>query len=397
MNILFLMKVMHIGGQESVTITLANSFISHGHRVTIVSFEKPWEDAVKKTSSSVRFYTLGPFKKTKSNVERLNKILCEEKIDVVINQWGLPYVPTMVLNAAIKMGGEIKPTIKTIAVYHNDPETNARIKDVEIALEKCKNPLKRVALNLKKRLFAKITGRSMKYVYAHCDQYQVLSQSHIAHFEKFAGVKNSNRLFVQANPLTINSEGFCYNSLGKEKEIVYCGRIDYNQKRVFRIIETWALLESKFPNWKLTIVGDGDAKKDVEQLTERLNLRQVHFEGFQDPVKYYKRASILVLTSEYEGFGLVIIEGMNFGVVPSVYDSYSALRDIITDDLDGQIVEKENGIFSAKKMAARLSEIMSDEQKLNSMAKRAIETSKRYSIDRIYDQWERNLNGLNCD
>lgn len=388
------MKVMHIGGQESVTITLANSFVSHGHHVTIASFEKPWEDAVKRSSPSVRFYTLGAFKKTKSNVERLNKILCEEKIDVVINQWGLPYVPTVVLNAAIKMGGDIKPTIKTIAVYHNDPETNARIKDVEIALEKCRNPLKCFALNLKKRLFAKITGRSMKYVYEHCDQYQVLSQSHIAHFEKFTGVKCANHIFVQANPLTINSEGFYYNSLEKEKEIVYCGRIDYNQKRVFRIIEMWTLLEPKFPDWKLTIVGGGDAKKDIEQLTESLNLRQVHFEGFQNPINYYKRASILVLTSEYEGFGLVIIEGMSFGVVPCVYDSYSALRDIIADDLDGQIVKKENGRFSAKEMANRLAEIMTDERKLNSMAKRAIETSKKYSIENVYRQWMSNLNRL---
>ena len=45
----------------------------------------------------------------------------------------------------------------------------------------------------------------------------------------------------------------------------YTPRIDYNQKRVYRVVDTWAKLEPVFPDWKLTIVGDGTARKDIEK------------------------------------------------------------------------------------------------------------------------------------
>ena len=394
MNILFLMKLMHIGGQEMVTITLANYFATQGHQVSIVCFEKPWDAAVERTNSAVHFYTLGAFENSEKNVKQLNEIFCKENVDVVINQWGLPFTPTKVLNAAIKMGGVIKPNIKTIAIYHNDPQTNARIKDVEIALENCKNPLKRVLLNFKKMLFAKITSRSMRYVYNHCDQYQVLSQSYIDGFNAFTGITNTSHVIAQTNPVTIDTGDFVYSPERKRKEIIYCGRIDFNQKRVFRLIEVWSFLETKFPDWRLTIVGDGEARTDVENQAKLLKLQNVSFEGFQKPLEYYKRASILALTSEYEGFPLVLAECMSFGVVPCVYDSFAAVRDIIEDDTNGLIIKKKNGNFSAKEMAKRLAEIMSDEQKLDMMAKKAIETSKRYSINSVYEQWMSNLNRL---
>ena len=100
------------------------------------------------------------------------------------------------------------------------------------------------------------------------------------------------------------------------------------------------------------------------------------------------------MTSDFEGFPLVLAECMSFGVVPCVYDSFAAVHDIIEDDVNGLIIEKENGNFSAEKMATRLAEIMSDEQKLDMMAQKLIETSKRYSIDSVYEQWMENLTQL---
>ena len=47
--------------------------------------------------------------------------------------------------------------------------------------------------------------------------------------------------------------------------MTYTPRIDYNQKRVYRVVDTWAKLESVFPDWKLTRVGDGTARKDIEK------------------------------------------------------------------------------------------------------------------------------------
>jgi glycosyltransferase involved in cell wall biosynthesis len=224
--------------------------------------------------------------------------------------------------------------------------------------------------------------------------FMVLSEAYLPLLRNFIHVGNSNKQGVLVNPITIDVKGYSYCRQEKQKEIVFCGRVDFNQKRVHRLIEVWSFLETKFPDWQLTIVGDGDAKKDLENQVNLMKLKSVRFEGFRKPLKYYRRASILALTSEYEGFPLVLAECMSFGVVPCVYDSFAAVHDIIEDDVNGLIIEKENGYFSAEKMAMRLAEIMSDEQKLDMIAQKSIETSKRYSIDSVYEQWMENLTQL---
>ena len=295
LNILFLMKVFEVGGQEVVTATLADTFIKKGHQVIIASFKQPNDMMVKRTNPAVRFYTIGDFKYSKENVDVVRRILQENHINVVINQWGLPYVPCKVLNEA-KEG----MSIKTIAIYHNSPDTNARIKDVEIALSETHNPLKRAMLYAKMFAFKQITSRSMKYVYQHTDLYMVLSPSFVKKFKEFTGITHPDHLQVLTNPVTIDSSFYDYSLSKKQKEIIYMGRIDYNQKRVYRVVDTWAKLEPVFPNWKLTIVGDGTARKDIEKQVKEYGLQRVSFEGFQQPKPYYERASILMLTSEYE-------------------------------------------------------------------------------------------------
>ena len=389
MNILFLMKVFEVGGQEVVTATLANTFIKNNHQVVIASFNQPNNMMVKRTNSAVRFYTIGDFKYSKENIDILRNILKENHINVVINQWGLPYVPCKVLNEA-KEG----MAIKTIAIYHNSPDTNARIKDVEIALSETLNPLKRAMLYAKMFAFKQITSRSMKYVYQHTDLYMVLSPSFVKKFKEFTGITHPDHLQVLTNPVTIDSSSYDYSLSKKQKEIIYMGRIDYNQKRVYRVVDTWAKLEPVFPDWKLTIVGDGTARKDIEKQVKEYGLQRVSFEGFRQPRPYYERASILMLTSEYEGFPLVLAECMSFGVIPVVYDSYSAVRDIIDNDKDGVVIPFCPNGYKADIAAKMVADVMENNEKRNAMAQAAIEKSKNYSVDEIYNRWIELLRAL---
>ena len=389
MNILFLMKVFEVGGQEVVTATLANTFIKNNHHVVIASFNQPNNMMVKRTNSAVRFYTIGDFKYSKENIDILRNILKENHINVVINQWGLPYVPCKVLNEA-KEG----MVVKTIAIYHNSPDTNARIKDVEIALSETHNPLKKAMLYAKMFAFKQITSRSMKYVYQHTDLYMVLSPSFVKKFQEFTGITHPDHLQVLTNPVTIDSSSYDYSLSKKQKEIIYMGRIDYNQKRVYRVIDTWAKLEANFPDWKLTIVGDGVKRANIEKQVADYGLKRVSFEGFQQPKPYYERASILLLTSEYEGFPLVLAECMSFGVIPAVYNSYSAVGDIITDGKDGIVIPYHKEGYQADEAANMLDAIMKDENKREKMALAAIEKSKEYSVEKIYGEWEKVFHSL---
>lgn len=389
MNILFLMKMYDVGGIEIVTATLASCFVRHGHHVVIATFSPPDALTVARTDDRVKIYTIGDYVCSAQNVATLRNILQENHIQVVINQWGLPLVPCQTLNKA-KKGLDIK----TIAVYHNQIDTNARVKEVEIALDGCTNPVKRCLLHLKKAMFTMVTSRSMAYVYRHTDLYQVLSPSYVPLFSNFTGIKHPDHLMVQTNPVTLDSTDFVYSFPKKQKEIIYLGRIDYNQKRVYRVIDTWARLEKKFPDWKLTIVGDGVERKNVEKLVADYDLKHVSFEGFQQPKPYCERASILLLTSEYEGFPLVLAECMSFGVIPVVYDSYSAVRDIIDDGKDGVVIPYEKDGYDADKAAGMLAQVMQNDSLRDMMAHAAIEKSKAYSVERIYQEWMRTLTSL---
>lgn len=389
MNILFLMKVYDVGGIEIVAATLASCFVRHGHHVVIATFSPPNVLTVARTDDRVKIYTIGDYVCSAKNVATLRNILLENHIQVVINQWGLPLVPCRTLNKA-KKGLDIK----TIAVYHNQIDTNARIKDVEIALDGCTNPVKRCLLHLKKAMFTMVTSHSMAYVYLHTNLYQVLSPSYIPLFSNFTGIKHPDHLMVQTNPVTLDSSDFVYSFPKKQKEIIYLGRIDYNQKRVYRVIDTWAKLESKFSDWKLTIVGDGVERENVEKHVVDYGLQRVFFEGFQQPKSYYERASILLLTSEYEGFPLVLAECMSFGVIPAVYNSYSAVGDIIADGKDGIVIPYHIDGYKADEAASMLSGIMEDDGKRDAMALAAIEKSKEYSVEKIYNEWMETFKSL---
>ena len=204
-----------------------------------------------------------------------------------------------------------------------------------------------------------------------------------------AYLTKNDKVQILPNPITIPSSDFIFDFLQKRKEVLYVGRIDENQKRIHRIIDTWALLEASFPDWKLIIVGDGVEKRNLVGKVIQLKLNNVVFEGFQNPSLYYKRASILMLTSEYEGFGLVVVEAMSFGVIPVVYGSYSAVYDIISDGVDGVILPYNKKGYDTEFATEKMKELMLDADKRNNLAQAAIITSKRYSVESIVDSWNK--------
>lgn len=382
MNILFVLKSLEIGGVEVVTSVLANKFSLEGHRVTIFAFSEGERRKIETLGASVKLVIGKGFCISEDNVKLLKDTLQEDNIAVIINQWGLPLVPIKVINKARTGLG-----VKVITVFHNDPLQNGRIQGVNTEIEKTTNLFKKTLLSVKRFVYRCVTGYAMRYNYTHSDVFEVLSPSFVANFKNFTKIKNPKKLVVQTNPITLGNEGFKYDENKKEKEILYVGRLDNTQKRVYRIIETWNLLEFKHPDWRLTFVGDGEEREEMQRLIIEMRLKNVHFEGFQSPRKYYERASILILTSEFEGFPLVLAECMSFGVVPVVYGSYPAVFDIIEDGKDGEILMKEFTGFNEYKMSEKLELLMTDQERLDAMAFLATKKSKNYSIDIIYQHW----------
>lgn len=387
-NIFFLLKGLEIGGLEVVTAVLANKFVEEGHQVSVFSFLGGKHSIADRFDARIKLYQQDDYSRSKENVAKLRKVLVDDKIDIIINQWGLPYTPIKTARKAAK-----GLDVKIISVYHNAPSFNGRIQKLNIALMGCENLMKRLALRLMRFAFKKVTSRAMAYIYRHSDLFLVLSPSYIEEFKRFIGVSDDRYLQVLTNPITVEHDGYEYAFNEKQKEIIYVGRLDFVQKRVYRVIDTWNYLEERFPDWRLTIVGDGEDRENLENHVKYLGLKRVSFEGFQKPIYYYKRASILLLTSDFEGFPLVLAECMSFGVIPAVYNSYSAVCDIIDDGKDGIVLPYHKNGYQAEEAAGMIVNIMKDDGKREQMALAAIKKSKEYSVEKIYREWERVFNG----
>ena len=388
-NILFLLKGLEIGGLEVVTAVLANKFVEEGHQVSVFSFLGGKHSIADRFDARIKLYQQDDYSRSKENVAKLRKVLVDDKIDIIINQWGLPYTPIKTARKAAK-----GLDVKIISVYHNAPSFNGRIQKLNIALMGCENLMKRLALRLMRFAFKKVTSRAMAYIYRHSDLFLVLSPSYIEEFKRFTGVSDDRYLQVLTNPITVEHDGYEYAFNEKQKEIIYVGRLDFVQKRVYRVIDTWNYLEERFPEWRLTIVGDGEDRENLENHVKYLGLKRVSFEGFQKPIDYYKRASILLLTSDFEGFPLVLAECMSFGVIPAVYNSYSAVCDIIDGGKDGIVLPYHEKGYDANEAAGMIANIMKDDGKREQMALAAIKKSKEYSVEKIYSEWERVFHSL---
>lgn len=386
MNILFLMGVYpSYGGVEKVSTVLANAFVNNGHGVSIVSFEQPYPEVAKKElNTEVRLYKLDYPVYSKANVLRLHQILTDGSVDVIINQWCVPFYVARLCKHAMK-----GTACKLVSVHHNKPDTNARIKDIEIKIEKKQG---NAWLNKLKLFVVRTVSRmSLRYTYNNSDCYVVLSPRFVPIARKYMWLGESAEIISIPNPLTITLPSKPIELERKKKQILCVGRIEYNQKRTFRIVEIWKRLEKSFPEWELIIVGDGPDRKDLEQRTVCLGLQHVKFTGFVDPVPYYETASLQVMASQYEGFLLVIVEGQSYGVVPLILGSYEAVYDIIDSERDGVISSLP---YSEERMAKELSQLMENENLRVALATQGQKNAERYMLREIVSRWEMLFNEL---
>lgn len=372
-HILFLLGIYpSYGGVEMVTTVLANRFIEDGHCVTIASFSQPKNDfAELHLSKKCHLLSLSYPVLSLKNIKKLKSYVRDRHVDVLINQWVLPFTVTLVWKWALA-----GTDCKVYSVHHNKPDTNRCIQELEIKINAGKNYLKVLRYWVRE-----ISRLSLAFCIRSSHKFIVLSTSFIPITEKYARVAKDGKILSITNPITIDVPA---EEPPKEKEIIYVGRIEYNQKRTFRVIDIWKELESQFPDWKLTIVGDGEDRTDLEERIKEYGLERVCITGFVNPIAYYQRASILLLTSEYEGFGLVVVEAMKFGVVPVVYNSYESATDLITDGYNGVLVEKPFDVHSFTKAVKVLMDKTEYWTELSNNGRISLE---KFSVKKIVEEW----------
>ena len=187
---------------------------------------------------------------------------------------------------------------------------------------------------------------------------------------------------VIPNPITAPSSEMSPLS---DKVILAVGRLD-NQKNFPGLIDIWALIAKDYPDWKLRIVGEGYTDTRILQKVKEYSLEgQFELCPFTSNVQeHYLSSSIFTMTSDFEGFGLVLVEAESMGLPLVSYACPCGPRDIIRDGQDGFLVERGD----MKTFAARLRQLIEDEELRRRMGQAAKVNSQRFSLDNVMKQWE---------
>lgn len=162
--------------------------------------------------------------------------------------------------------------------------------------------------------------------------------------------------------------------------VIFVGRFDY-QKRVQDAIRIWSLINKKFPNWSLDIYGEGEMQKEITELASDVLGVCVHAPTNKIFEKY-QESSILISTSSFEPFGLVIVEAMSCGLPVVSYDNYGP-SSIITDGVDGFLVKNNDALSFVDKLCLLMDSVVLRK----TMGAAAVVSSKRYSPDYIMPLW----------
>lgn len=189
------------------------------------------------------------------------------------------------------------------------------------------------------------------------------------------------------------SKPFSTNYLANpDAKIALCvGRLTLD-KQHHLLIDIWSEIAKFYPDWKLRIVGSGELNDDLINTIQRHNLSSsvTIVKPTKNIMSEYFNASIFLLTSRFEGFGMVLIEAMECGLPCVSFDCPSGPPEIITNGLNGFLIRSFDLVAYSNKVKL----LIQDPELRNFMAIQAKSSASQYSEKVIFDHWEKLLSTL---
>ena len=373
MKIVILVYRLTGGGAERVAALWATGFVARGHDVSIVIASDNPNDITYTIPYNVKLYNIA----LKVRPVILKKIL---------NKLNLLHFNRLHKLKVLLHG--IKPDV-IIGVLHPWAwEAHQVTKDMNVKIINTEhNSFERPnSAPLTKQDFVE------KFIWnKHFDHVTVLTQAD----KNVIGNKLAN-VTVLPNPLTFAPQD-CIPL--KKKVIMASGRLDAWHCKGFDIlIKAWGKIASKYPEWRLEIAGTGKTTSltYLKNIAKQENIKdsQVEFLGFCNDIKsFYERASIFVLSSRYEGFGMVLIEAMSQGCACIACDYKGRQHEIIQDDSQGIICPVDD----VEALASAIEHLITDNEYKEQCQRNAIERSKFYGLDKTMDRWENILSHISIE
>lgn len=325
-------------------------------------------DGVKFNEYSGDFFINKQDIKTAS--EGLLSLIKEYQIDIVHNQWW----PVEFLQ-----GIKDKSNAKIVKTLHMDVDIKKAFdfSGVKGSVLKLLYPIYRFA---EKR---KNIWRCNKY-YDYSDKFTFLAPCFLKSYAALCGKdENDNKLDFVYNPLTYNTPITPKERDAKENIVLVVGRLSERHKKITRILEAWKHVEqdNRFADWKLQIVGDGEDRKLYETIIQNDSLQRVEMLGFKQPLPYYKKAKVFLMTSAYEGFPMTLVEAQQNGVALLVMDTYASLHEIVDDNENGLLV-KDGDVAD---FTEKLKLLLEDEALRKRLTDKGLQTCQRFTVGKVVD------------
>ena len=172
----------------------------------------------------------------------------------------------------------------------------------------------------------------------------------------------------------------------RPKKILFVGRLSYADKRPDRVLQIWEKVCQYLPDWEVEIYGKGSEEKFLRRMIQQKQLPRITLKGYiADAAAVYASGAILMMTSTYEGWGLVLSEAQASGVVPIAFDSSAGIRELIgKDSTYGCLVAP----FDLDAYAAQLRRLCQDVELRCRLSQAAQTHCLDYSPERIRSRWE---------
>ena len=218
--------------------------------------------------------------------------------------------------------------------------------------------------------------RRRKYIYSLADAVTTLNRHTCAMFRL-----ELNNAVLMHNPLSYESQKI---ATLQDETIIAVANWTRPEKRLRYILETFSLVLKSRPNGKLLLVGPYDSVLHDLCVEYGIPSDAIEAVGRQEQVEeYYLRSSVVLLTSEVEGFGLVLTEAGMHGL-PRVIMEVPGLEDVVTDGEDGFIVPDTNCQAAADKIVL----LLTDRQLRQEMGTAARESTEQFKIEKVGKRWE---------
>lgn len=378
------------GGTEHISVVLAKELRERYGVEVIAAYRNDFEgtcdgfDAVYKLPKS-----------SKAAIEATIDIVSKHHVEAIVVQG---FFKEMRLFYAVKK----KTGCRLVFAYHFQPgwerlDKNQILKKMAShhGLGKLKYRLKYLFFPLFYLLNAIKFRKRYYHAFRRADNVVVLSRSYERLFLKQAFANDADKICSIPNMLPYPQEVSSQVCVGnKEKVALMVSRLDERQKRVHLALELWKKAVAEAPGlsgWRLYVVGDGDTPvvDQYREWAERHGVSGVTFTSRTNPMPYYQKASVFIMTSLFEGLPLTILESRQCKVVPIAFDTFGAIADLIHDGKDGFVV-KEGDL---DRYVSCLRSLMSNGDLRKKMIEEGMSSLVPFQHDRVAGQWH-NLLGV---